>query len=83
MDDIFNSFEVSGEIKQYMKTQIFGDINCYVKVEFKPQFMPRDDKDKMALDMVNSRLQMVSGEISHIVEQTIRDRLHKLEAKEL
>lgn len=68
-------FEVNGEIKNYLKAQVFGDIFVDVKVEFRPSFRPHEDKDKMALDAVNARLRMISGEISHTVREVLEEKL--------
>jgi len=74
--------EVSAEVKNYMTATIFGDIHVEVNVEFKPSWMPHEDKDKIALDMVNNRLRMLSGEISHSVKEFLNEQLGKKEDKQ-
>lgn len=75
MNNNFLFGEVSGEIKNYMTAQIMGDIHVEVIVDFRPMWMPREEKDKIALDMVNNRLRMLSGEISHSIREFLNEQL--------
>lgn len=67
--------EVSGEIKQYLKATVLGDVFVDVRVQFRPSIEPYSSEDKMALDMVNARLRMLSGEISHSVREFLNEQL--------
>lgn len=68
-------FEMTGELKQYLQAQVFGDIFVDVRVEFRPRFQPSNPEDKLALDIVNSRLRMISGEVSHTVREVLEEKL--------
>lgn len=68
-------FEISGELKNYLQARVFGDMHVDVRIEFKPMWMPKDVKEKMALEQVNQRLRYISGEIAHEVRETLQKHL--------
>jgi len=77
--------ETEREIKEFLKVQYFGDILVDVKIQFNPSMVISDDdsRNKMALDMVNSRLQMLSGQISHDIRDFLKEQINPREEDQL
>lgn len=80
---IFNlydvEFEEEKEIKEFLKVQYFGDILVDVKIQFNPAMTisDNDSRNKIALDMVNHRLQFLAGELAHEIRETLKKNLDK------